>query len=121
MTASQRLPPFGPTCSTAALPQFIAIGGINTHVVHRWRKVVQGGHEDGRAHRVASDDSSNDGAARQIEVGGYRFARRTAPRRDHDVHHLAEQRYRRTRSLDPRSPRVSRLLWRRVPMDTQTI
>lgn len=90
-------------------------------IVNRWRKVLRGGHEDRLVQRVASDDGSTTGAAGHSEAGGCRLARRTAPRRDHGVHHLAAQRYRRIRSLDWRRPRVSRLPWRRIPIDTQTI
>ncbi len=95
--------------------------GINANVVNRWRKVVRGGHEDRLVQRVASDDGSTAGAAGHIEAGGCRLARRTAPRRDHDVHHLAEQRHHRIRSLDPRRHWVSLRPWRRIPMDNQTI
>lgn len=105
----------------ASVAKIAVADGINVNVVHRWRKVVRVGQEDRRVHRLASDDGSTAGAAHDIEVGGCRLARRTAPQCDHDVHHLAAQRYRRIRSLDPRRPRVSRLPWRCIPMDTQTI
>lgn len=79
------------------------------------------GQEDRRVHRLASDDGSTFGAAHDIEVGWCRLVRRTELQWAHDVHHLAAQRYRRICSLDPRRPRVSRLPWRRIPMDTRTI
>ena len=82
--------------------------GINANVVHRWRKLARGGHEDRRVHRIASDDGSIAGIAHHIEVGWCGLACRTALRRDHDAHHLTEQSYRRIRSLDSQRPQVNR-------------
>jgi len=100
--------------------------GINANIVHRWRKLARG--NDAKAATKTGEFialpltmAPTLVAAHHIEVGGCGLARRIAPQCDHDVHHLAEQRYHRIRSLDPRPPRVSRWPWRRIPMDTPTI
>ncbi|WP_082447800.1 transposase [Xylophilus sp. Leaf220] len=87
--------------------------GINANVIHCWRKLTRVG--DGKAATKTGEFIAlpltmlphRRHPATVSAAGGP--AGRTAPRRDHDVHHLADQRCRRVRPVDSRGAQMVRV------------